>query len=127
MASAAPNPKWKEKVDITYEEYFNPPWYIPHIGIVQIARELEKEVGREKAFRIISRAVQRLAYDWAKTLTRDISVQALEDIEKGLAPIRSLPDFKVGSGSEGCLWAKSFREMGAEDIGYLWGVEPTTR
>ena len=112
MASAAPNPKWKEKVDITYEEYFNPPWYIPHIGIVQIARELEKEVGREKAFRIISRAVQRLAYDWAKTLTKDISVQALEDIEKGLAPIRSLQTSRSALGAKAVSGLKASGRWG---------------
>lgn len=120
MNSTASNPKWKEKVNITYEEYFNPPWYIPHIGIVQIARELERELGREKAYRIISRSVERLAYDWAKQMTRGISVDSLGDVERGLAPIHDLLDFKIGSGGGGCLWAKSFREMGAEDIGYLW-------
>ncbi len=119
MASTALS-VWKENVILTYEEYFNPPWYIPHVGIVQIARELEKEIGREKAHSVISRAVQRLAYDWAKEMTKDVKVETLEDVERGLAPILGLPDFKIGSGSGDCLWAKMFREMGAGDIGYLW-------
>ena len=120
MSSLEQNPRWKEKVDVTYEDYFNPPWYIPHIGIVQIARELETEVGKEKACSIISRAVDKLAYDWAQKMTAGVSVDSLGDLEKGLAPIHDLSDFRIGSGSGGCLWAKSFREMGAEDIGYLW-------
>jgi hypothetical protein len=61
MASVAANPKWKEKMDITYEEYFNPPWYIPHIGIVRIARELENELGKEKAHNIMGRCTNELA------------------------------------------------------------------
>ncbi|MDH5790972.1 MAG: hypothetical protein OEZ44_02200 [Candidatus Bathyarchaeota archaeon] len=40
MASTALNQKWREKVDITYEEYFNPLWFISPIGILQIAMEL---------------------------------------------------------------------------------------
>ncbi|MFX0000804.1 MAG: hypothetical protein ACFE9Q_11880 [Candidatus Hodarchaeota archaeon] len=30
--------KWQDKVDITYEDYFRAPFYIPHNGAVELAR-----------------------------------------------------------------------------------------
>lgn len=42
------NPKWKEKLDITYEEYFSPSPLIPHPGIVNLVREMEQPLGKER-------------------------------------------------------------------------------
>ncbi len=32
--------EWDEKIDLTWREYFKPPWMLPHIGIVQLARRI---------------------------------------------------------------------------------------
>ena len=46
------NDKWKEKVDLTYEEYFKSP---PHPGeaYITLVREMEQTLGREKAHEIL--------------------------------------------------------------------------
>jgi hypothetical protein len=48
MSSDIPE-KWKRKIDITYEEYFNPLWFLPHIGLIELVRELEGVMGTEQA------------------------------------------------------------------------------
>jgi hypothetical protein len=131
MASTATNPKWRKKVNITYEEYFNPPWFIPHKGIVKIAKELEKELGKEKAHQIVSRCADELATSnmsaregppkeimeaWRKLIepTSPIFAHALETEFIDDTP------HTVKMRVKECLWAESFREMGAADIGFLW-------
>ena len=114
--------EWNQKVDITWKEYFNPPWTLPHRGMVKLARRLEQELGKEKAHRIIKEVAYELAYEDTKKKIEGIEVNSMADIEKAMKTIRG-PMMKVGSGKskEGyCLWAESYREMGAEDIGYLW-------
>jgi len=32
---------WDEKVDITWREYFNPPWMLPHVGIASMFSRAE--------------------------------------------------------------------------------------
>jgi len=53
--------KWQDKVDITYEDYFQAPYYIPHKGVVELARELEGFMGKEKALEAVGKAFERLA------------------------------------------------------------------
>jgi hypothetical protein len=36
-------------MEITYRDYFKAQWYIPHIGLVRLIRELENELGKERA------------------------------------------------------------------------------
>jgi len=43
------NPKWKEKMDITYEEYFSPSYSLLHPGIVNLVREMEQPLEKERA------------------------------------------------------------------------------
>ena len=114
--------EWSEKVDITWKEYFNPPWMLPHRGIVKLARRLEQELGKEKAHKIIKETAYELAYEDTKKKIQGIEVNSLADIEKGMAAIRNQM-MKVGAGKSQdgyCLWAETYKEMGAKDIGYLW-------
>ena len=114
--------EWDERVDITWREYFNPSWRLPNIGIVRIARRLEQELGKEKAHRIIKEVAYELAYEDTKKKIEGIEVNSLEDIPTAMDAIRDQM-LIVGSGKSKdgfCLWAKTWREMDAEDIGYLW-------
>jgi len=65
MSSDIPS-EWNEKVDITWKEYFNPPWMMPHIGIVKLARRLEQELGKEKAHKIVGEVAYELAFEDTK-------------------------------------------------------------
>jgi len=57
---------WDDKVDMTWREYFNPPWHLPHIGIVRLARRMEEELGKERAHEIISEVAIELSIEWMK-------------------------------------------------------------
>jgi len=132
MASVAPNPKWREKMDITYEEFFKPYWGVPHQGLIDLVREMEKTIGKEKAHKILGRTAEKhwgssvqpategtpeeIFQKWVQmnTPTSKLYTHALDFEVVELSP-RSYT-FNIRS----CLWAKSFREMGAPDIGYLY-------
>ena len=114
--------EWDEKVEITWREYFNPPWMLPNIGIARIARRLEQELGKEKAHRMIKEVAYELAYEDTKKKIEGIEVKSLEDISKAMDLIAG-EAMKIGSGKskEGyCLWAETWKKMDAADIGYLW-------
>jgi hypothetical protein len=114
--------EWNEKVDITWREYFNPPWMQPHIGIVRLARRLEQELGKEKAHEIIKEVASELAYEYTKEKTAGIEVKSMDDFGKAMDLVQG-KIMKVGSGkaSEGyCLWAETWKKFEAADIGYLW-------
>ena len=114
--------EWNQKVDMTWKEYFNPRWMVPHIGIVKLARRLEKELGKEKAHQIVKEVAYDLAYEDTKKRTEGVKVNSLEDVPKAMNLFHDTMT-RTGSGhsSEGyCLWAKTFNDLDAPDIGYLW-------
>jgi hypothetical protein len=134
-----PDPKWKEKPDITYEQYFKSPWSMPSEAAVQVARLMERTVGAEKtkallrqlfvdnAIEMMRRDNNRLIEtfdDFSKLLESMLQSQvnqhAMEYILEYEGPNR------VRSRMSSCLWAKSFKEMGAEDLGVVMrcGWEP---
>jgi hypothetical protein len=130
MSSDTPE-KWKEKVDLTWEEYFDPPAATPHKGIVAIARELENEIGKEKAHEILSRVANNLQTrriktpkgspdeifeEWVKLNTPSNSYMQHAINPEVLETTNRRHSIRISD----CLWVKTFREMGAEDIGYLW-------
>ena len=130
MSSNDVNHRWKEKVNLTYEEYFSPPWFIPHKGIVKIDRMLENMLG-EEAHRIISRCADELATANMKACEgspEEVMAMWRKSIEP-TSPIFShalVTEFMddtpgaVKMRVKECLWAKTFKEMGAEDVGFLW-------
>ena len=78
--------KWKEKVDLTYEQYFNPPWLVPHKGIVALARALtralERELGKQKAHKVIVETAERLKLEGIEPLQGDIE-EAFQEFTQG--------------------------------------------
>ncbi len=127
--------KFQEKMELTYEQYFRDRYG----EIIHLARELERVLGREKAFEIIGKAREKYIVE----LTRQ------EIAEKG--PIKNFEDFKVIEKDENaspffshvltftyteetpkkltlhvteCLKAKIFKEMNATDLGYVMFCHP---
>ena len=72
--------KFQEKMDLTYEQYF----HARYDRMVQLARELERVLGRKKAFEIIGKAHDKFAVESVK---KRIS-------ERG-RPIKNFEDFKA--------------------------------
>ena len=74
--------KWKEKVDLTYEQYINPPWLVPHKGIVALARALERELGKQKAHKVVVETTERLKLEGIEPLQGDIK-EAFQEFTQG--------------------------------------------
>jgi hypothetical protein len=114
--------EWDEKVDLTWREYFNPPWLLPHIGIVRLARRMEQELGKEKAHRIIKEVASELATEWILEKTKEVQVNNKNDLDKAMAVLGVDPIVKLSPKNKGdpCLIAETYKAMDAGDIGYLW-------
>ena len=125
--------KFQEKMELTYEQYFRDVYG----ELVNLAREFEQVLGREKAFEIIGKARERYV---------------VESVRKELAerePIKNFEDFKVFIKADSpfwshvltftypeetpkklvshiteCLWAKTFKEMNATELGYIMFCHP---
>ncbi len=127
------NPKWKEKMDITYEEFFNQPVYIPNMGVVLLTRALERELGKEKAHEILFNTAKKANVDMIKGLKKHGDVNSLRDFLELVNELTDNPIFEHAVSGETveltddrlvhrntkCLFAKAWREMDAADIGYL--------
>jgi len=125
-------PKWKEKMNVTAEEYFNIPWYIPNVNVVMMARTMEKELGKEKAHSILRKVGRELAEEYVKKVYSGKKIESLRDfieVSAGDNPLydRALimekteaSDYKYEFRVHSCLWAKTWKELGDPDIGYLW-------
>lgn len=134
VAANTPNPKWKEKIDITYEEYWKTPYEIPHEGLVKLVRTMEEELGKEKAHELLLKTQRRHHREMASKMTQVKPIEKLIDFAEGYMPENWGKRYKAALDGEAemvsptefrltmrsCLWAKTFREMGAEDIGYIW-------
>ncbi len=126
------NPKWSEKMNITYEEYFGRSYSIPHPGIFRLVREMKAEFGREKAFEILDRAARGLTVEGIKRSVEAVPLHSFQEFVEGRrnkGPIAlhgtseevlEETDEKQTFNMTGCLWAKAWREMGGADVGYVW-------
>ena len=125
--------KYKNKVDVTWELYFKHPYWYPSIGLIELVREMEKELGKEKAHQILDKMSHRLMLKMADEDRAKMNITKFEDYaEQTKMGFRS-PFWSNTLTSEviedspnrlsikitECLWAKSMRELGAADIGYI--------
>jgi hypothetical protein len=134
MSSDAP--KWRDKMEITYEEFFTPPPSMPHPGLVGLVREMEAELGREEAHRILAQVAERLTVEGIRRAVEAEPIRCFRDFiecRRRRGPISTHgtseevieeTDDRLVLNMTECLWARAWREMGAEDIGYLWNCRP---
>jgi predicted ArsR family transcriptional regulator len=122
------NPKWKEKVGLTFEEHIREK-YSPS---VTLARELEKVMGKEKAHKIIREAYEKEAAQWSAEAGERMGIKSFQDflgyIKKTYGSpywshvltytLEEAPSEYRFTCTE-CLNAKVLREMGAADLGYI--------
>lgn len=107
--------------------------------MVCLAKELEQVLGREKALEIIRKGNERgLVELTRKRLTEIKSIKNFEDFkaywkEEMKSPL--LSNIVTGTISEEtqekivshiteCMWAKTFKEMNARDLGYVMCCQP---
>jgi len=130
--------KWQDKVDITYEDYFRAPFYIPHKGAVELARELEGFMGKEKALETVEKVFERLAIDQAKKQVEEKPINSFEEYKNASKESMKQPlishatnliiveetSKKLSTNITECLFAKTFKEMNATDLGYIICCKP---
>ena len=129
MTSNRGNPKWKDKVDITYEEYFRSHPLTSPEGFVNLVRTMEEELGKERAHEILLKSRKKVVEKSVKRNMGDKRIKSLRDFMKRPRPsiyqwalIREdeeASDDRYAFKIQSCLWAKTWGELDAQDIGYM--------
>jgi len=100
---------------------------------VQLARELEQVLDGGKAFEVIAKAQEKIAYNWVKQITEKHRINSFDDFVVVMKKIINSPmrqhtttltiqeetPKKLTLCTTECLRAKIFKEMNATDLGYL--------
>lgn len=119
----------------TYEQHFRD----VYAGTVLLARKLEQVLGSEKAFEIVGKVFERYAVESTKRhMAERGPIKNFEDFkafvkEEQKSPFWShvltvtfpeeTPEKIVFHVTE-CLWAETFKEMNAADLGYIMICHP---
>jgi hypothetical protein len=128
--------KFKAKMPaLTYEEYFHRRFD----SQVKLARELERVLGRKKAFEILGKASEKSAVESIKKeiaekgQTKNFEEFKTEMKKSDRGPfwthtltveyLEETPT-KFATRVTECLWAKTFKELKATDIGYVLSCRP---
>jgi len=128
-------PKWENPVTMTTKEYFTTPFLNPHEGFVKLVRELEKEIGKEKAHKMVAKVRDDCARDFAEKMGGGKGFESFEDFLNNFIPAineNMLANNNVGGYTEespdcvmktiytSCVFPEIYKEWDALDIGYLW-------
>jgi len=129
------NPKWETPLTMTVKEYFSTPWLVPHEGFVRLVRELEKEIGKEKTHKIVSKVRGDCAKDFAARTGGGKRLDSFDEFlkkyipalhtHKGIAHMadgytEESQDCALKSIYTSCIFSEIYKEWNATDIGYLW-------
>ena len=126
--------KWDFKVTQCMAEIFQPHWELPHPAILEIERELEKTMGREKALELIEKVARIQVEKQAKSVLEGMPINSFEDflnLFQGMSDDQmwdkvNVDEYiKVGdnvreSKTVECLYADVWRKWGAPEVGYRW-------
>jgi len=126
--------KWDYKVTQSIAEIFQPHWELPHKAILEIERELEKTMGREKALELIGNVSERLIKEQVKEMLKENPINSFEDFlklfqgvsDEGMWDKVSVDEYiRVGenireSKTVQCLYTDVWNKWGAPEVGYQW-------
>lgn len=128
--------KFKELREESYEQLFR----IRYTDTVQLAREFERVLGREKTFEIIGTMCDRMGVEMVKRMTEKEPIKNFEDFVTTYKNTLKDPLFShaltvtvtieketlqtLNLQVTECLWAQTFREMDAADLGYIMVCHP---
>lgn len=133
MTDSKTSEKWQETLELSLKQYFDPPFFMPHRGFIQLIRALEKEFGKETIHQTLQTTAERL---FVAQTHEDITQNPVKDFRDFITRFCSPSGPFWGNALTGkvvestdtthvfhiteCLWAKTYRDIGATDIGYLW-------
>jgi len=127
--------KFKGKMQLTYEEYFHRRFDRQ----VQLIQEFERVLGRKKTFEIVGKANEKFAVEsLKKEMNEREPIRSFEDYKALVKHDFNSPfwshtlavtfpeetDKKLVFNVTDCLWAKTFKELNATDIGYILCCRP---
>ena len=120
------NPRWKEIIEISYLEHMKN----QYSEAIDIAKELEQNLGKEQARRIIGELYLRKFKEWAEALTKKYPIKNLDDfaemerqefigsrshmVEAGVPSSTSYREYVTS-----CIFAKVCRDLDAAELGYV--------
>ena len=125
----------RDKKTLTYKEYLKD----KYTNLVLLVREMEKTIGKTKAHLIVEKTFYKDMYD---SVTKELielgpvnefaDFVRIEKEENESTDIRNTVTIKTVTDTENmlglhiteCLDAEVFKELGAEDIGYLVACNP---
>lgn len=127
--------KFRGKMDLTYDQYV----HASFDGIIQLAKELEQVLGKKETFRIIEKAREK--FDLQLITEQLFGRKAIENFEDFKRFMKEIHESKFASHlftiaylgetpteiefhTTECLFAKVFRDMNAEDLGYAMICQP---
>jgi hypothetical protein len=129
--------KWDHRTELTIKELFNPPIIQPHRGVLAIVRELERVLGKEEAHRLVGDVIERERVKISKEMARRNPINSFRDFvelfEGEMSDVWSHANVDEPAvytentrsvRTVACLWAETWREWGAEDIGYMYECKP---
>jgi hypothetical protein len=126
--------KFQDKMEVTYEQYFKSRFG----GMVEIAKEMERELGREKMLEIIGRASDKASVENILRQLEGRSMETFDDFVSFLEDMADSPFHKHSTtmtrekeppnklkfNVTECLWAKTFQDMGEQELGYVICCKP---
>ena len=127
--------KFQNKMDLTYEQYV----HACFDGIIQLSRELEQVLGREKTHEIIGKAREKSDLELVRRqMSGRKAIDNFKDFKTLMKELHESPfashfftiaylgdtATEIEFHTTECLFAKVFRDMGAADLGYIMICKP---
>ena len=119
------NPKWREKIELTFEEHIRN----QQSRVIELARELEEEIGKNKTLEIIGQLYEKKEVKSVKELLHEKPINSMDDFiafhEDVLRKRRAysfemelIKPSKLVVHTTSCIYAKVCRELDAVELGY---------
>lgn len=127
--------KFQSKLELTYEQYL----HACFDGIIQLSKELEQVLGKDKTFEIIGRAREKTDLELVKKqMTGRKTIDNFDDFKTFMKELHESPfasnlftityrediPTEIEFHTNECLLAKIFRDMNATDLGYVMICQP---
>jgi hypothetical protein len=111
---------------------------LPHIGIVKLGESLEKKYGKVRAHQILDEVSGKLCEEVISQIKGDDLVESFQDAREVLrkfmgnipgseiaheSEVIELTDSKSVTNIKKCIWADAYRNMNAQEIGYIWNCK----
>lgn len=129
-----PTHKFQEKIEETYEQLFR----LRYGDVVQVAREFQRVLGEEKTNQILGEMSDRMGVLTVKQMTEKEPIRTFDDFVTSYkntlkdplfshaltATVKEETPQKLTLHITECLWAKTFTELNAADLGYIMVCSP---